>query len=606
MRSPCPRLRHAVLLAPLTLAAGLQAQVVLEKPGDPPRAPAARSPSPSAVSSVKYGPFVSTQVNVDKNGNNITGDAANEPSIVIDPTDPKKIVIGWRQFDNVRSNFRQNGYSWSHDGGKSWTFPGAIQPNVFNSDPVLDADVNGKLYYLSYPGGRTMKLFRSGDGGKSWTGPTNLTGGDKPWMIVDRSTSTGRGFIYAIWQVAHGPNTFVRSIDGGNSFSSAVYVPSTPTFGTLATDAAGNVYACGLRRQNFGSFVISKSTNAKDKNATPTFTTRSVNMGGRMGINGSPNPGGLLGQAQVVTDPSRANYVYMLCSVNPSGSDPLDVHLVRSTNGGTTFSSPVRINDDPSTSYAWQWHGTLSIAPNGRLDVVWNDTRGSSSTISQTYYSWSSDAGVTWSKNVAIGPKWNSVIGWPNQNKIGDYYHMRSDKAAAHLAYATTYNGEQDVYYTRLGDCNDNGVHDGDDIKNGTSFDSNKNTIPDECEFCQKDLGNGKDLLLRICGDDLTQAQSVATFDLSGGPASSPVLVALSAARFAQPIPLPGGGALVPDLTNPVSVLFAGYVTNSKGRLGAAWPGGSKPPVTIYAQAFQFKGSSLMVSNAVEARIGLP
>lgn len=52
------------------------------------------------------GAFVSYQVNVDPSGNNIVGDAANEPSISVDPTDGNKIAIGWRQFDTWTSNFR--------------------------------------------------------------------------------------------------------------------------------------------------------------------------------------------------------------------------------------------------------------------------------------------------------------------------------------------------------------------------------------------------------------------------------------------------------------------------------------------------------------------
>ena len=44
--------------------------------------------SPRMVS--RYGPFVSYQVNVDANGNNIVGDAANEPSISVDPMDGNK------------------------------------------------------------------------------------------------------------------------------------------------------------------------------------------------------------------------------------------------------------------------------------------------------------------------------------------------------------------------------------------------------------------------------------------------------------------------------------------------------------------------------------
>ena len=83
---------------------------------------------------------------------------------------------------------------------------------------------------------------------------------------------------------------------------------------------------------------------------------------------------------------------------------------------------------------------------------------------------------------------WNSYVGWPNQSKIGDYYDMISDELGAKIAYAATFNGEQDVYFLRLAiDCNNNGLHDGDDIASGRSPDVNNNGIPDECE-CVGDL----------------------------------------------------------------------------------------------------------------------
>ena len=68
--------------------------------------------SPRMIS--QYGPFVSYQANVDAQGNNIVGDAANEPSISVDPTDGNKIAIGWRQFDTWQSDFRQSGYGYTH------------------------------------------------------------------------------------------------------------------------------------------------------------------------------------------------------------------------------------------------------------------------------------------------------------------------------------------------------------------------------------------------------------------------------------------------------------------------------------------------------------
>ena len=45
--------------------------------------------------------FFTTQANIDGSGDDMIGDAANEPSIAIDPTNPNRIVIGWRQFDTV-------------------------------------------------------------------------------------------------------------------------------------------------------------------------------------------------------------------------------------------------------------------------------------------------------------------------------------------------------------------------------------------------------------------------------------------------------------------------------------------------------------------------
>src|SRR5690349_13490848 len=77
----------------------------LEKYGDPPMHIFRLGVSQQMVSS--FGAFTSYQVNVDADGNNITGDAANEPSITVNPTNHNQMAIGWRQFDSVVSNFRQ-------------------------------------------------------------------------------------------------------------------------------------------------------------------------------------------------------------------------------------------------------------------------------------------------------------------------------------------------------------------------------------------------------------------------------------------------------------------------------------------------------------------
>ncbi len=102
---------------------------------------------------------------------------------------------------------------------------------------------------------------------------------------------------------------------------------------------------------------------------------------------------------------------------------------------------------------AYQWFGTMSVAPNGRIDVIWLDTRDNSGTnLSALYYSNSKDGGVTWSQNEKLSDYFDPHVGWPQQNKMGDYFDMVSESNGAHLSWAATFNGEQDVYYSLITD----------------------------------------------------------------------------------------------------------------------------------------------------------
>jgi hypothetical protein len=220
-------------------------------------------------------------------------------------------------------------------------------------------------------------------------------------------------------------------------------------------DTNGNLFIGGVNL-NTGQIWCIRSTNAKNGGVIPSFDqSTAVNLGGDIDSSDLINPVGLAGQVFLAVDRSGTstnNNVYMLASVQPTGfTSGTDVMFVRSTDGGQTFSAPHRINDDPINHNKWHWFGTLSVAPNGRIDAVWLDTRNASNnTDSQLFYSYSTDGGNTWSPNLAASNSFNPFLGYPNQNKMGDYITIVSDNTGGNVAYAATFNLEEDIYYLRV------------------------------------------------------------------------------------------------------------------------------------------------------------
>lgn len=467
--------------------------VRLEFPDDPPGVVIPHTPGAGVRGGpVTFGPFVVVQVNIDSLGANIPGDAANEPSIAVDPTNPMRMAIGWRQFDTVTSNFRQAGVAYSTNGGSSWTFPGVLDPGQFRSDPVLSYDVDGNFYYSSLSSVTSAEMFKSTDGGMTWAAPVGAFGGDKQWIAVDRTNGIGSGNVYQHWNRQFsccGATDFTRSVDGAASFENPLAIPApSMKWGTLDVGPDGTLYMAGATL-NQSSHLFQKSANAQDAAEIPSFEAeaQALNLGGTTAYATAPNPGGLLGHVWIATDHSPGIYngnVYVLASVNPASADPLDVHFIRSEDGGATWSAPLRVNDDPLSSLGFQWFGTMAVSPNGRIDVIWNQTSGNQElSLTHVRYTYSIDAGSHWAPSIAVTPSYDHRLGYPNQNKIGDYYHMIADENGANLAFAATFNGEQDVYFLRIvEDCNGNGVHDANDLLSGASQDCNGNLVPDDCE----------------------------------------------------------------------------------------------------------------------------
>ena len=208
-------------LAPTTRA---PRNVPLETYDNPPAAPRKIETTPRMIS--QFGSFTSFQVNVDASGNNILGDAANECSISVDPTNGSKMTIAWRQFNSVTSNFRQAGWGYTTDGGVHWTFPGVLQNGIFRSDPVTNSNEIGQFFYLSLQSDINTSFFcddlwRSTNGGQTWVEQSpdrGAGGGDKQWFTIDKTNGPGHGFQYQSddgINCSGGGVQFQRSTNGG-------------------------------------------------------------------------------------------------------------------------------------------------------------------------------------------------------------------------------------------------------------------------------------------------------------------------------------------------------------------------------------------------------
>ena len=96
------------------------------------------------------------------------------------------------------------------------------------------------------------------------------------------------------------------------------------------------------------------------------------------------------------------NIVHLVYAQHGTGSDAGDVYYIRSTDGGSTFGTPLKLNTDSTTRP--QWQPNLSVSPTGTLLATWYDARESTDCVvgdenTPCYRMWSrksNDNGQSW------------------------------------------------------------------------------------------------------------------------------------------------------------------------------------------------------------------
>lgn len=260
----------------------------------------------------------------------------------------------------------------STDGGGSWTGVDAAQNKAGNSDkPWLAIDnsggaFDGSLYltWYTFGGGvRGMHIARSRDHGITWNeAPVMTTGG---WPFIAAGAD---GSVYASFYGIESDVDVARSTDGGVTFASPVRAapqPFSTSFGTIAHQIAADVSAKSTRGNLYAVYPCETGicfVRSLDRGATWS-SPKTLSQAG--------NDAGL---PSVTVDPVSGEVLVSWMN-RPSGSVSAALYATRSLDGGGTFEAPQPFSDLVAAQQAaGDYNQNASVGAN-RL-AIFSDSAG--------------------------------------------------------------------------------------------------------------------------------------------------------------------------------------------------------------------------------------
>ena len=293
----------------------------------------------------------------------------------------------------------------------------------------------GRMYvsWNNFSDGGSLRVRFSTDNGVTWPTERTLAGAFPFIRDVQITVDSGNGNVYVAGMDEGGggltnrPNKFYKSTDGGNSWSLVFTGTSFP--GPGRTTCPNTYFAC-------------------------MFGTSSSNGVWRH-----------MGWGQPAAQNDNVHYVY--ASRNTSNGDPGNVFYIRSTNGGSTFSTPFQLNTDTTTK--GQWQPNITLAADGSLLAMWYDespatqtcVNGSTSVLCyQMFTRKSTDGGATWLPSEAFSDVVSPLPAQPDPGIIGEYrgdYDYGYPLLNAHLRawvdgrVAVNSQSQQDVFFDQEG-----------------------------------------------------------------------------------------------------------------------------------------------------------
>jgi hypothetical protein len=354
-----------------------------------------------------------------------------EPYIATNPTDPKNSITAYN-INNIYCTI--DGINWTKINA---SFPGY---NVIG-DPVVAFDATGNAYYVQLYQNTNygIAIMKSTNKGLNWTSTYNVVTAtvglaDKEWLTADRTNGPYSNNLYVVWrQFGASGMRYSRSTDFGQTWSTPMFYGGSQgayvSVGANGSVSGGNVYIAS----SLGNYIAVYRSSDGGANfgtqiiAAGPFTGPGVICYGRYTVKGCIRTDNFPRMAADNSTTSTRGNVYIAYAANPGTSDHANIYVVRSTDYGSNWSSPVKVNDDNTTTD--QWMPAISVDNNGRVFVSWYDSRVdvTNNLLTKLYGSISTNGGVSFGTNypisdVAFNPD-NMKVGQGSgeANYIGDY-----------------------------------------------------------------------------------------------------------------------------------------------------------------------------------------
>lgn len=386
----------------------------------------------------------------------------NEPTICINPKNVNQVVAG-----SVLNDFY-----YSSNAGDSWTHGTlSCQWGVWG-DPVVIVDTSQNFYYfhLAYPPSPGWWIDRiicqkSTDAGHTWSSGTYMGKNtyphaqDKHWAVVDRRNNN----IYVTWTEfdSYGSSStadssiilFAKSTDGGQTWTNPAKRISKVAGDCHDDDntVEGAVPCVGPNGEIYVSWagplgiVFNRSTDQGTTWVNNNIFVTNNPGGWNYSIPGIDRSNGLPVTCCDLSNSPYHGTLYINWSDQRNGASDTDVWLVKSTDNGNTWSSPIRVNDDPAGKQ--QFFTWMTVDPvTGYIYIVFYDRRNYTDNQTDVYMAVSRDGGASF-ENMRI----SSAPFTPNSGVFfGDYTNISAYNNVVRPIWTALSGSSTKTIYTAL------------------------------------------------------------------------------------------------------------------------------------------------------------